>query len=519
MGEITLNIPINQSPIPAAIDVFYDFLKTNISLGMGDRVALLGMLVEFDITPKSILYNDYVVRAFADRSVRVSPVPGQAAGDFADRYSFHYTAMLRQIVESLDAELSSDLQAQISRHKAAIEALSADRDKWLEQIENQWQQKAAQLGLDLGKIDDDEKTRKRYTDERVIFLTEKRYAQKLWGAGGYNSDIRDREIAIGSIRRQAFPDDDYAQIHDMYTAVIDELVVRPKRPDLELTHEWDAFTIQNPQNFAMPSLMDIAPGLQSIVDPRTILNGGPQGGYGYHVEASTKETHVHDREWNVSGSGSFIPFVKGSIGTRNASHFQSTIEKIRKISVHFEHLGELQIIRDRWFSSTVFTDNRRVVEFLKARPVLAEKLALLTTGVIVGRGLKITLEFKDSLDVQEWGASSSSGGGGINILGLQLGGRGGGSSSYNNHVIDTNTQTVTFADDTNTCRLVGLRVTQVNSNVSFVDLLSNGRPIWQIPTLVEAAQSALSREGTLLDRSVLQAEHIKVMQQKSKVRS
>ena len=86
VGNIRLDIPIDKSPVPAAIDNFYDFLITNIPPGPNDRIAILGTLIEFDITDKSVLYNDFVVRAFADRTVRVSPVPGQAAGDFADRY-------------------------------------------------------------------------------------------------------------------------------------------------------------------------------------------------------------------------------------------------------------------------------------------------------------------------------------------------------------------------------------------------------------------------------------------------
>jgi hypothetical protein len=496
MGTISLDIPISESPVPAAVDAFYDFLKTVIPPGPGDRIAILGTLVEFDITEKSVLYNDFIVRAFADRSVRVSPVPGQAAGDFADRYSSRFAEMLKQIIESLDAELSPAEQAQIDRHEAAINALSSDRDTWLDQIDAQWEAKMKQLGIDPSKIDTDEHTRQRYYDERVIFLTEKRYAQKLWGLDGYNTKIRDREISIGSIRRQAFPDDDYAQIYDMYTAIVDELVLRPRRPDLEIVHNWDAYTIQNPQNFAMSAVFDIAPGLQSIVDPRTIRNGSATAGYS--VRTDTTVTHDHDREWNVSGSGSYLPFIKGDFNANNATHFRSTISRVREVAVNFEHLGELQVMRDRWFSSTVFQDNKRVIKFLKTRPSLAEKLALLITGVIVGRGLTLTLKFTDSSDVQEWGSSSASGGLGVNIHGVQLGGRGGSSSSYNNHVVNTAAQTVTFKEDSSVCRLVGLRVTPVNTTIRPEAVASTARPIWQVPALMRAADEAVKARKILV---------------------
>jgi hypothetical protein len=129
--SIRLDIPINQSPVPAAIDNFYEFLTDNINAGPNDRIALLGTLVEFDITEKSLLYNDFVVRAFSDRSVRVSPVPGQAAGDFADRYSARYTDMLKQIIEELDTQLNATDQAQIDRLDAAMQSATIEMLGWI----------------------------------------------------------------------------------------------------------------------------------------------------------------------------------------------------------------------------------------------------------------------------------------------------------------------------------------------------------------------------------------------------
>ena len=502
MPTIRLDIPINQSPVPAAIDNFYDFLITNNPPGPNDRIAILGTLVEFDITEKSLLYNDFVVRAFADRTVRVSPVPGQAAGDFADRYSTRYAEMLRLLIEEIDTTLSANDQAQVDRHQLAIDALSKDRDDWLEQIEIQWERKMQQLGIDPSKIDTDENIRRRYYAERALFLTTKRYAQRLFGPSGWNTRIRDREILIGGIRRRAFPDDDYSQLYEMYTAIVDELVLRPRRPDLELLHHWDAFTIQDPQHFAMPAVFDIAPGLQSIVDPRTILAGA--GARGYSVRTSHHETHAHDTAWNVSGSGSYMFIARGSFSVANEQHFRSSITRIREVGVNFEHLAELQVMRDRWFASTVFTDNKRVIDFLGKNPSLAQKLSLLTTGVIVGRGLSVTLNFSDVSDVHEWGASSASSSGGVNIYGVQLGGSGGYSSSYDNHVIDTTAQTVTFKDDPKVCRLVGLRVTPVDP-ANFIYPEYDSRPVWEVPELQHAAETAIKNGIIPNKQSIIEA--------------
>jgi hypothetical protein len=159
-------------------------------------------------------------------------------------------------------------------------------------------------------------------------------------------------------------------------------------------------------------------------------------------------------------------------------------------------------MRDRWFSSTIFKDNKRAKDYLKNHPSTAERLAILTTGVIVGRGLTLTLHFKDVSDVQEWGSSTTSGGGGINLFGYQLGGGGGGSSSYNHHVINTKEQTVTFKDDETVCRLVGLRATPVNPDLLFEDVSYFSREIWEIPELQQEVLDQI-RRGNIPDKAAI----------------
>lgn len=506
MGDLTLNVAVSESPVKAGLDAYYDFMKQLFPPGPADRIAIFGTAMEFDITKLSRLYNDYVVRAFADRSVRVSPVPGQAAGDMADRYSGRFTDMLVALVSEIDAQLTPAQEAQIQRHEAAINAISDDRDKYLNDVEDAWAVQMERLGIDPTKIDTDPVMRERYVTERVKFLTLRRFAQRVFGIDGYNTKIRQREISIGSIRRAAFPDDDYRQLYSMYESVIDELVIRPRRPELELTHHWDEVTIQDPTNFGLPSVFDISVHTSSIVDPRTILNG--KGARGFAVDLKSVVTRNHDNDWGVSGSASYFPFVSGSFSTSNSEHFRSTISKVRQVEVNFEHLGELQVMRDRWFASTVLSDNKRVHEFLKTRPVLAEKLTLLTTGVMVGRGLSLTLTFTDSSDVQEWGSSSTSASAGVNVFGIQLGGSGGSSSSYNNHRVDTVKKTVTFNDGPEVCRLVGLRVTPLKTGANASAIARGARPIFEIPALEDAIQEDI-RAGRVPDMRVIEERFAK----------
>lgn len=495
MGNIRLDVPVNASPIPAALDAFYDFAVSIIPPGPDDKVAILGTIVEFDITEKSPLYNDFVVRAFSDRTVRVSPVPGQAAGDISDRYSSRYIDMVEALVLSLDAELTPAQNAQIETQQTAIDVISADRDTYLDTVEVAWTAEASRLGIDADKIDDDA-VRQRYIDERLKFLTTRRYAQRIWGENGFNTRIRQREIKIASIRRQALPDDDYLQLYRLYEARLDLRVIRPRSPDLEISRHWDSLSIQDPQNFGMGAVLDIAVHTSSIVDPRVILKG--LGKRGYSVSQSTITTNSHDSAWNVSGSASYMSFFSGSVNSESQEHYRSTISRIRNITVEFAHVGELQLYRDAWFASTLLTDNKRVVDYLKDKPALSAKLNLLTTGLAIGRGLTLTLEFTDTADVHEWGSSSASGGGGVNICGYQLGGKGGKSSSYDRQKIDIDKKTITFTDDPAVCRIIGLRTTPLSSVISSMACLTEARPIWDIPTLQQALMSTM-QEGELVD--------------------
>lgn len=496
---IHLDIPIDKSPMPAALDMFYDFVKQLFPVHPNDRIGILGTALTYDIHKIARLYNDYVVRAFADRTVTVSPIAAQGAGDRADRYSERFVEMLGLILAGLDVEMSPADQAQVDRHQAAIDAISTDRDAWLTQIDVDWNAAMVRLGIDPSKIDTDEATRNRYYLEHTLFLTQRHYDERLNGANGFNTRIRDRELKIRSIRLRAFPDDDTRQIYNLYDYYLQARIIRPKRPELEIKYKWDEFTIQDPRFFSMPAVFDIGPGVDSIIDPRAILTG--KGARGYAVDTNHKETHAHDRDWNVSGSGSYMWFIRGDINANSASHFRSSISRIRSISVGLEYAGELQIVRDNWFASTIF-DTKRVKDYLKNAPILARKLSMLTTGLLIGRGLTLTLQFADASDVHEWGSSTAGGSGGVSLFGYSFGGGGGGTTSFDNHTIDTAKQTVTFKDSSDVCRLLGVRVTKLDTGAPFSEVLSDSRPLRDIPELLQHAEESL-KKGRIPDRRKL----------------
>lgn len=483
---LRLDIPIDRSPLPAALDMFYDFVKGFAVPGPGDRVGILGSIINYDIHETARLYNDYVVRAFADRTARTSPVSSLGVGDLAERYSSRYVEMLKLLVAALDSALTPAAQEQIQRHRTTIRVVSSDRDKWLEEFEDSWGREMVRLGIDPTKIDTDPATRLRYFERRVVFMKQRKYADRL---RSFNDDVEQEELAIEAIRISGYPDEEARQLVTLYKEAIRYQTIRPRRPDLELIYKWDELTIQNPEYRDMKDIFDVGPMIESIVDPRVILKGA--GERSYSVKTSSVVTNNHDSDWNASGSGSYMSFIKGNFSTGSNSHFRSTVERVREVSIKFEHLGRLDISRGGWFSSQVFP-LPRVAAFLKRDKVLAQKLALLTTGLIIGRGLTLTLFFKDKSDVHEWGSTSSSGGGGIEIMGIGFGGGGGSSSSWDNRKIDEATRTVTFTDGPNVCRLLGMHFNFIPGLGTLEQIAYGARPLSTIPALADAAQKLAS---------------------------
>ena len=496
-SNFRLDIPITESPLPAALDSLYDFVRDAGNAGVNDQVGVLGAIVEYDINKDARLYNDYVVRAFSDRTVRTSPLPSLGLGDTAERYSERYVDMLRLLVAALDTDLGAAEQEKIQLHEAAIKAINDDKRKWLRLLQDEWKKELAANGIDPTKIDTDPAVRVRYYELRVKFLKQNDYADTFQG---YEKDLADRRMAIESIRLKAYPDDEARQLVNLYQQAQKYRTIRTRRPDLELKYGWDEYTIQNPEHASMPDIFDIGPLVESIVDPRTVLKGGDGKGQGYSVSTSTKVTNNHDKSWNVSGGGSWFPYISGEFSGSGETHFRSSFDRIREVSIHFDHVSRLDITRGGWFSKQVF-GYKRVQEFLKREKMLAQSLSLLTTSLIVGRGLKLQLKFTDKSDVKEWGSTNRSGSGGISLFGVRLGGGGGGSSSWERRQIDEANQTVTFLDDASVCRLLGVIVSPV-ATMKLEEIALGARPLNTIPLLLEAAIAAAA-SGSVVDNGVI----------------
>ena len=167
----------------------------------------------------------------------------------------------------------------------------------------------------------------------------------------------------------------------------------------------------------MRDIFDIAPAMNSISDPTTILTGAG-GSRRFGVKTTEVLSDEHLKDWNISSSLISMPFFTARGETSSISNFKRALTNTREIEVGFQYVAELPIMRVDWFKSTIF-DGKRVKEYMKLRPRLAENLENLTTSVIVARGLSLKLVFSSVDDIRTWGDTKVSGS--FTLFGISFG--------------------------------------------------------------------------------------------------
>lgn len=481
---VDLELTVAESPVPAALDALYDFVRNLGAPGAGEAMSILGSVTAFDIHAQARLYNSYVIRAFADRTVRSSPGSGLGLGDTAERYSELYLRLLFGLLVEFDSSLSHEARERIQLHRLNMQATARDRDAYLRGFERDWAEQMKIEGIDLSKIDSDPAVARRYVERRIIFAKQRRFAETL---REYNFDIEREQLAIDVIRDQDYPDDEARQIVRLFSASERSRIIRPRRWELELEYKWNELSIQNPDYANMPDIFDIGVHIDSIVDPRVVLNS--DGTRGFSVRADSEVTNAHDAEWRVSGSARKLLFFKSRFQTTNSESFRQSISKIRKVEMSFANVALLDITRGGWFSRSIFAFER-VQRYLKKYPDIAQSLALVTSSLLVGRGLTLKLYFRDRSDLQSWGSTSMSAGAGLSLFGWNMGSSGGGSSVWNNRKTNEEEQTVTFEDAKGLCRLLGVRASEVmpaQSRMEFDEIAQGFILTHDLPLIADAA--------------------------------
>ena len=141
-------INLSETPVRQGVDAYYKFLKELVGPAGNERVALFNTITSIDLQADAPLYNDYLIRAYADRVIKTVPLAPIGAADTSERYSVYYKNMLLFITARMDAELASDKRDQILQLEKDGQVAQKEMFDYVEDVETRWTTQAAKLGLD-----------------------------------------------------------------------------------------------------------------------------------------------------------------------------------------------------------------------------------------------------------------------------------------------------------------------------------------------------------------------------------
>ena len=449
-GMIDVTITAKDSPIPNVLDWYYTFLKDLLNPTADQRIALNSTLVTFDILSDSSLYNEYVYRAFADRTIATSPTNAKPVAlgpaNFANRYSYSMVELLRRVIRDIDSVLTPGDLDKIKNLERDVEATRQQLFNEYQDMEQRW----AQHKKDEGISDDDPYI----LDKQTAYFNTFNFAERI---RQLKNQISDSILDIDTIRDNAYPDDDARQlVLLMRYATLDQyLMTRPTTPKLEHEYKYDEARIAQMWIYGnlnyFETSIDLLP---SGFLEQFVTNVGERS---YLIKKKTDATYSHDKDWHVSASAGW-DFFSASVDASYSEHVRESISKINSVEIGFKNIAEYWVRRGMWYSNTIF-DMKRVTDKLQKYPTLAANLSQIISSVVIGRGMWIKYYFDSKDDYKYWENISVSGSAGYNFLGMETAQLGG---SYSESTIRTFTneveKSVTFADSDDHCRLVGFRV-------------------------------------------------------------
>lgn len=443
-----VEIKVADSPIPNAIDQYYSFLFQLLRPTNKQDVALNSTCVTFDIVKKAHLYTQGVFRAFADRTIGISPTnfePG--AGNIGDRFSERYVDMINIILSNVDTELKPEDVDKITSHTKSIGELETELSKTYIDMVTLWNKY-----MEVNHISKEDKD---YLEKMVAYYNTFSFANKIKNS---RNEILSHYIAINNVRQKAYPDNDSRELSNIYKFCFDEgyKMIRPYEWRLETENGYDEIKLAQAWVYGNigNGSFDIGQEVLPSGDLELFLEREGKRGFSIAKGASSAETH--ESHWHTSGSAKWT-FFSASVDADHADKWTSLINKNNKIEISFDNVAEYWVRRGRWYNSTIF-DFKVVKEYLKSNPLSATKLSYAITSVLIGRGLKITLTFDDTNEFNEWSSSSVGTGGGFSIFGIGASGNNTYSRSDFNHTVDTLNKSVTFFDGSDHTRLLGFRV-------------------------------------------------------------
>jgi hypothetical protein len=457
----TIDIPLGSSPLPNALNVYYDNLVTLLQPSARNKVALNNIVTPADIYSNTNFYDQYIFRTFVDRLVVTSPENYSLGNaNVSSSYSYYWNILLERAIADIDVNLDTGSQNQIDEYDRQISDLRDKYSKVKVDLETRWNAYAQAAGIDP-------KTDKYYIFKKKKFADDGGYATQL---SGIRHDIALRLTKQMQIRLKAAGSNEEDRIlisTYQYSSFDEYKEVLPIIPDFEKKDGLSAADLTNLAVTGAAGQFEAGMDIRPVGDLRNFF-ANEKGAFSVGIDQNSKFMHNHDSEWGVSASGGWGWF-SASVSSENESHLRESMSDAKKVTIGWKNLASYAVRRGRWFNLDILA-YKRIAKILKDDPRLKAQLSRTVSALVIMRGLTITLEFNNASSLERWQKSTFSGSAGVSVFGVNFGGS---ASSYEyDWSLQTNsvTKTVTITDDPNYARVAAFLSEEVIQGISADDI-------------------------------------------------
>ncbi|QOV32863.1 hypothetical protein INT50_18785 [Vibrio diabolicus] len=444
-----ISIPANESGLPFALEQYYKELSALIGVRDDQPILLNNTITTFDIVKDAPFYTEGVFRNYSDRKYKLSPRDIGSAVE-TDRFSFEYERILGIASTQIDGTISEETRLRIENLKREIRRVSRDLVDFEKVVLSNWEEIVESEGISPETP--------RYELRRINYLESILYADQK---KQYSEEIEDYQRSINNLRESA-----YSPAQQKLLRAADELseTYKVARP-WNIYFERD-FPDSNILTFADPTVRsrqfcDVSP---AIYPANNLVLFQERGGEARNISVTenTQHNELHKRTWGASGSAGFSCFglrFGGGGGGSGSSSYKRDFESLKSFSLDFKGIEEVYANRGLWYDPTLFSSEELKPIFDKIPG--ARDLEYVGVSLIIAKGLTLSLSFDETVETESWTRRRFNGRGGVSVFGYKFGGSGSRTSYDYDFKLSEDKKTVTFTDDPEHCRLLGVRLEKI----------------------------------------------------------
>ena len=144
MTTSLFELKLEDSPIPQAMEVYFEQVAALVRSGPNQKIALTNNIVNFPMREDTRMFNAYVARAFADRSIsRGSPIDtgDQFLGpaNVNDRFSRQYEILINLAMSEVKLDMSQETINRIEDSERKVWEHEEKLNDLIEEVLNDWQ--------------------------------------------------------------------------------------------------------------------------------------------------------------------------------------------------------------------------------------------------------------------------------------------------------------------------------------------------------------------------------------------